>query len=94
MRNGAKGSNFSHVSPFTVITCEPPTTNLHTSYTPVQPTHDWNTTVDYMCDSDYHYINGSFQSVCNESGSFPQSDILDCSGNCYVNNDLISYTST
>ncbi|XP_060554824.1 uncharacterized protein LOC132715776 [Ruditapes philippinarum] len=62
-----------------IITCDPPAPIAHTSYVPnglIE--HDWNTSIDYSCDADYHYVSGGNITTCNESGSFPPSDV-DCS---------------
>ncbi|XP_052776697.1 sushi, von Willebrand factor type A, EGF and pentraxin domain-containing protein 1-like [Mya arenaria] len=67
----------------TIITCDPPPTLPHANYTPFLVEHDWNTAITYTCEEDYHYLGGSYQSVCNESGSFPPSD-LNCSAPHFI----------
>ena len=69
-----------HIS---VITCDPPDPIPHTSYLPNNLIeHAWNTPIEYTCDTEYHYVSGGNITTCNESGSFPPSDV-NCSGKFY-----------
>ena len=38
---------------------------------------DWNYTIVYTCDANYHYVSGVNMTTCNETGEFPPVD-FDC----------------
>ncbi|WAQ96233.1 CSMD1-like protein, partial [Mya arenaria] len=67
-----------------IVTCDPPPPVPNAIYEPIQSTHDWNTAITYTCGEDYHYLGGSYRYLCNESGSFPPSD-MNCSAPHFIN---------
>lgn len=53
-----------------MVTCDPPDTILHGTYTLNSPTgvHDYNSTVSYTCDYGYEVTSGDANKICNEYG--------------------------
>ncbi|XP_065189466.1 sushi, von Willebrand factor type A, EGF and pentraxin domain-containing protein 1-like [Sycon ciliatum] len=54
----------------TRITCKTPTASGQESVTPTSMSHDWNTTVDFICNAGYLLNAGQAQAMCADDGKF------------------------